>query len=294
MGASRASSRRGRVLPGGAGAADRVDDVWYRFFKYALFRPGVRLLMHPELVDERNIPAAGPAVLASNHLDAGDTFTLPALMRRRLIWPAKKELFEGKGLRMRIVARFLRAVGMVPLDRSGGRASVDAMGPVEAELAAGNLIGIFPEGTRTPDGRLYRGHTGVARLALENGVPVVPVGMVNTRLRRGPLGLPTMKDARIVIGAPLDYTPWRGQADSVRVLRWVTDDVMAHIQRLSGQEYVNVYASRVKYGNLKGKDLTGHLRARVDEGLEAPPTDAELAARDAGSAERSGTGERDD
>ena len=168
------------------------------------------------------------------------------------------------------------------------------MGPVEAELAAGNLIGIFPEGTRTPDGRLYRGHTGVARLALENGVPVVPVGMVNTRLRRGPLGLPTMKGARIVIGAPLDYTPWRGQADSVRVLRWVTDDVMAHIQQLSGQEYVNVYASRVKYGNLKGKDLTGHLRARADEGLEAPPTDAELAARDAGSAERSGAGESHD
>ena len=130
--------------------------MWYRFFKYALFRPGVRLLMHPELVDERNIPATGPAVLASNHLDAGDTFTLPALMRRRLIWPAKKELFEGKGLRMRIVARFLRAVGMVPLDRSGGRASVDAMGPVEAELAAGNLIGIFPEGTRTPVGLVPR------------------------------------------------------------------------------------------------------------------------------------------
>ncbi|WP_316670002.1 lysophospholipid acyltransferase family protein [uncultured Propionibacterium sp.] len=252
--------------------------MWYRFFKYALFRPGVRLLMHPRLVDEQNIPARGAAVLASNHLDAGDTFTLPAIMERHLIWPAKKELFEGKGLKMRVVAWFLRAVGMVPLDRSGGRASVDTMGPVETELAAGNLIGIFPEGTRTPDGNLYRGHTGAARLALEAGVPIIPVGMVNTRLRRGLLGLPTMRDARIVIGEPLDYTPWRGQADSVRVLRWVTDDVMARIQELSGQEYVDVYASRVKYGNLRGRDLTGFKRARANDGAEVPPTDAELAA----------------
>lgn len=260
--------------------------MWYRFFKYALFRPGVRLLMHPELVGESNIPDTGAAVLASNHLDAGDTFTLPALMRRHLIWPAKKELFEGRGLRMRVVAWFLRAVGMVPLDRSGGRASVDAMGPVEAELAAGQLIGIFPEGTRSPDGKLYRGHTGVARLALENAVPVVPVGMVSTRLRRGFLGLPTMKDARIIIGAPIDYTPWKGQADSVRVLRWVTDDIMAHVQELTGQEYVNVYASRVKYGNLKGKDLSRFGRTRANEGLEVPPTDAELAARAAEAGER--------
>ncbi|MFT8395509.1 lysophospholipid acyltransferase family protein [Propionibacterium sp.] len=255
--------------------------MWYWLFKVGLFRPGVQLLLHPSLEDQDNIPSTGAAVLAANHLDAGDTFTLPTLIRRRMIYPAKKELFEGRTPWRRIVAGFLKKVGMVPMDRSGGRASADALVPVGDVLAKGQLIGIFPEGTRSPDGRMYRGHTGVARLALEYDVPVVPVGMVNTQLVRGRFGLLTMHDARIVIGEPVDYSAWRGQADSTKVLRWVTNDVMARIQQLTGQEYVDVYATRVKRGNLQGADLASYLKATPLIGVEQPPTDAELHIEEA-------------
>ncbi|CEI23203.1 1-acyl-sn-glycerol-3-phosphate acyltransferase [Propionibacterium freudenreichii] len=250
--------------------------MWYTLFKYLLFRPGVKLLLHPTLQGEQNIPRQGGAVLASNHLDIADTLALPALMRRRLTFPAKKELFEGRTRWGRIVAWFLTAVGMVPLDRSGGRASASGLGPIDQVLTDGGLAGIFPEGTRSPDGSLYKGHTGVARMALDMQVPVIPVAMVNTTVRRNRLGLPTMHDGRMIIGRPLDYSPWRHQRDDVRVLRWITNDVLAHVQQLSGQPYVDVYGFRVKYGNLRDADLTRFRKDSPTAGLPVPPTDAEL------------------
>lgn len=250
--------------------------MWYNLFKYLLFRPGVKLLLHPVLEGEENIPRQGGAVLASNHLDIADTLALPALMTRRLTFPAKKELFEGASLWGRIVAWFLTTVGMVPLDRSGGRASASGLGPIDQVLVDGGLAAIFPEGTRSPDGSLYKGHTGVARMALDMNVPVIPVAMINTNVTRNRLGLPTMHDGRMIIGKPLDYSGWRRQRDDVKVLRWITNDVLAHVQDLSGQRYVDVYGVRVKYGNLRGKDLTPFVKASPTQGLSMPATDAQL------------------
>lgn len=254
--------------------------MWYTFFKYWLFRPGVKILLRPHFEGAHNVPETGAAVLASNHIGAGDTFSLPALVERRMIFPAKKELFEGRTPSGRVVAWFMKRVGMVPLDRSGGRASAGALGPIEQVLADGDLVGIFPEGTRSPDGRMYRGHTGVARLALTMGVPVIPVGMVNTEVVRNRIGLPTMKNARIVIGEPVDYSAWRGQCEDSRALRWITDDVMARVQQLTGQAYVDVYATRVKRGNLRGADLSSYLKATPTTGVERPPTDTEVQAEE--------------
>lgn len=247
--------------------------MWYTLFKYLMFRPGVKIFLRPKLEGAQNIPKHGAVIMASNHIDAGDTFTLPALIHRRMVIGAKKELFQGTTFSRKVVAWFMKAVGMVPLDRSGGRASATALGPVEQALADGHLVGIFPEGTRSPDSRLYRGHTGMARMALEAQCPIIPVGMVNTHLVRNRIGIPTMKNARIVIGEPLDYSQWYGRADEVKVLRWVTNDVMAHIQQLSGQDYVDVYASRAKYGNLRGKDLSSFVKPTPLAELQAPPAD---------------------
>lgn len=255
--------------------------MWYTLFKYILFRPGMKILLHPKLSGEHNIPARGAAVLASNHLGMADTLALPALIRRRLTFPAKKELFEGTSFRGRIVAWFLRAVGMVPLDRSGGRASAGGLGPIDQVLADGGLAAIFPEGTRSPDGELFKGHTGVARLALDSNVPVIPVAMVDTLVVRNRIGLPTMRGGHIIIGKPLDYSPWRRQSDDAKVLRWITDDVMTHIQQMSGQDYVAVYGFRVKHGNLRDTDLSAYRQLAPLADDVRPPTDAELGLRDA-------------
>lgn len=246
--------------------------MWYTFFKLVFVRPFTKFLLRTQLEGADKIPITGPAVLAANHLDAGDTFTLPSLMRRRLTFPAKKELFEGKGLKGRVVAIFLTMVGQVPLDRSGGRAAAGGMGPIEQILADGGLVGIFPEGSRSPDGRLYKGHTGVARLALTHGCPVIPVGMINTHIKKGFLGLPTMHGGRIVIGEPIDFSPWQGQQENLQTLRWVTNEVMRAIQKLTDQTYVDVYATRAKYGNLKGKDLTPFMKPQPNHGVEVPLT----------------------
>lgn len=239
-----------------------MSGVWYWFLKWALFRPVCIVAFRPWIKGAENIPEGG-AILAGNHLSAGDTFLLPALIKRRLTFPAKAELFKGdKGVRSKIVAWFLKAVGQVPMDRSGGRASATGLGPVMQTLVDGGLVGIFPEGTRSVDGNLYKGRTGVARLALESGVPVLPVGFVNTEFRRGLFGIPVMHKPGVIIGKPLDFSEFNGRQDELKVLRHVTDEVMAGVQHLTGQQYVDVYSTRVKFGDLKGTDLTPHVRAR--------------------------------
>lgn len=213
----------------------------YTLFKYALFRPVCLVVFRPWVEGEENIPATGGVVLAGNHLSAGDTFLLPAMITRRMTFPAKAELFHQKGLG-RIVSWFLRAVGQVPMDRSGGRASADGLRPIYEVLEHGGVVGIFPEGTRSHDGRLYRGRTGVARLALGARVPVVPVGFVGTQFQKGLFGIPVMKRPGIRIGAPLDFSEHFGESDGA-VYREVTDQVMAAIAELTGQEYVPVYSN---------------------------------------------------
>jgi 1-acyl-sn-glycerol-3-phosphate acyltransferase len=216
----------------------------YALFKYFLFRPVCMLAFRPWVEGEENIPDTGGVILAGNHLSAGDTFLLPAMITRHVTFPAKAELFHMKGFG-RIFGWFLRGVGQVPMDRSGGRASADALRPVYEVLEGGGVVGIFPEGTRSRDGRLYRGRTGVARLALNARVPVVPVGFSDTEFRRGPFGIPLMRRPGIRIGKPLDFSEHFGSTEGA-AYREVTDAVMVAIQELTGQEYVPVYSNSAR------------------------------------------------
>lgn len=235
--------------------------MWYSLFKTGLFRPYVRLVMRPTVVGAENIPQTGGALLACNHLSAVDTFMLPTTIERPMVFPAKAELFKGnRGLKSKLIASFLTAVKQVPMDRGGGRASAHGLQPVLDVLRGGSLVGIFPEGTRSPDGRLYKGKTGVARLALEAAVPVIPVGVVGTELVRGPLGFRNTRRPRIIIGEPLDVSSHAQTLAEQRTLRLVTDQVMAAIQQLTGQVYVDVYGSRVKHGDLAGQDVSDRIR----------------------------------
>ncbi len=216
----------------------------YVLFKYLLFRPVCVLVFRPWIEGEENIPETGGVILAGNHLSAGDTFLLPAMIHRQMTFPAKAELFQMKGLG-RVIGWFLRGVGQVPMDRSGGRASADGLRPVYEVLEEGGVVGIFPEGTRSHDGRLYRGRTGVARLALNAGVPVIPVGFSDTQFTPGLFGIPVMKRPGIRIGKPLDFSEHFGSTEG-SVYREVTDAVMVAIQELTGQEYVGVYSNSAR------------------------------------------------
>jgi len=237
--------------------------MWYQVFKVGLFGPGVRALWRPWVVGEENLPREGGAVVACNHISVLDPIIVAAMLDRQMTYPAKKELFQGDhGLWSKIVAWFLKAVDQVPLDRSGGKRSVEGMAPVLTRLGEGGLIGIFPEGTRSADGELYKGKTGVARMALHADVPVVPVALIGTEPVKGRFGIPTVRHPGVIIGEPLHFSELAGRQDEVAVLRWVTNEVMDAIQRLGGQQYVDVYGFRVKYGNLKGKDLSRWRRPR--------------------------------
>ncbi len=256
-------------------------ELLYWFFKWVLFRPIVRLVFRPSVEGAENIPARGAAVLVSNHLSYGDTFVLPAMIRRRLTFPAKAELFSGRGVGARVVAWFLRNVGMLPMDRSGGRASASSMDSVFGVLSRGDLVGIYPEGTRSPDGRLHKGKTGVARLVLETGVPVVPIGMVDSQFVASRfLRIPVMRRPLIRIGAPLDFSRYASAAKDRDVLRYVTDEIMAVVMGLSGQSYVDVYGASVKAARAEGKELSTVELSRPGEGRPVPPVPPASVATD--------------
>ena len=218
----------------------------YWFVKYFALGPLLRVLYRPWVEGLDNIPD-GPAILASNHLSFSDSFFLPLVVPRRITFVAKEEYFTGHGLKGWFSATFFRGVGQIPMDRSGGTASEGAMKAGLAVLEAGGLFGIYPEGTRSPDGRLYRGKTGVARLALQAGVPVLPVAMVDTDKVQPPGRLiPKIGRVGVRIGAPLDFSRYQGLEDDRFVLRSVTDELMYELMQLSGQEYVDMYASKAK------------------------------------------------
>jgi 1-acyl-sn-glycerol-3-phosphate acyltransferase len=244
----------------------------YWVFKWLVFAPGVRLLFRPWIEGEEHIPTRGAAILVSNHLSTGDTFLLPAMIRRRMTFPAKAELFTGRNVGTRVVAWFLRNVGQLPMDRSGGRASATSMDGALEVLANGALLGIYPEGTRSPDGRLYKGKTGVARLVLSAGVPVVPVGMVNSQWV--PSRIPkimTIRRPGIRIGPPLDFSAYAAAGNDRDVLRHVTDEIMNAVWELSGQEYVDAYASSVKASLDSGSKLSVAPVDRPGAGRPVPP-----------------------
>ena len=244
----------------------------YWVFKYGAFTPLCWLLFRPSVSGAANIPKSGGAILVSNHISAGDTFLLPAMIKRRLTFPAKIELFHGRGVRGRVLTWFLKGVNQIPMDRSGGRASATSMGGVLDVLRRGDLLGIYPEGTRSPDGRLYKGKTGVARLVLQAGVPVVPVGMINTELVPSRFfKIPTMRRPKIRIGKPMDFSSYAAAGNDRDVLRWITDEIMNAVMELSGQEYVDVYGTAAKVALEEGRDLPPSAGHRPGAGRSVPP-----------------------
>ncbi len=219
----------------------------YWIFKHLIVGPFLKAVYRPWVEGAENIPATGPVILVGNHLSVIDSFFLPIMIERRVYFLAKSEYFTGKGLKGWLVKTFMLGVGQLPIDRSGGKASEASLNTALKVLDRGDVLGIYPEGTRSPDARLYRGRTGVARMVLESGVPVVPVVMIDTE-KAMPIGAKFPKIRRIgtVIGQPLDFSRFEGMSADRFVLRSVTDEITLAIQELSGQEYVDVYASSVR------------------------------------------------
>jgi len=221
--------------------------VLYWLLKWIFIGPLLKAVFRPEASGAENVPDEGPAILACNHLSYTDWLFMPLVIPRRVTFVAKAEYFEGRGLKGWIQRSFFGGTGQVPIDRSGGRASEGALRTGLRILGNGQLFGIFPEGTRSHDGRLYRGRTGVARLALEAKVPVIPVGVLRTD-EVAPPGKIFGKLVRPVVrfGKPLDFSRYEGMESDRYVLRAITDEIMYEIKRLSEQEYVDMYATRAK------------------------------------------------
>lgn len=214
----------------------------------AILGPFLTIIFRPWAEGTENVPREGPAIIASNHLSFSDHFFGPLPLPRKVTFLAKAEYFTGRGLKGLISRAFFHGVGQIPVDRSGGPASERAITTGLRVLAEGKLLGIYPEGTRTPDGRLYRGKTGVARLALESGAPVVPCAMFGTfeLMPSGKL-MPRLRfRPGVKFGKPLDFSRYAGLESDRLVLRAVTDEIMYALMELSGQEYVDEYAQRAK------------------------------------------------
>ena len=213
----------------------------------AVLTPLLRLLLRLTVKGAENLPASGGAILAANHTTFLDNFMIPMVVPRRVTFLAKSDYFTGRGIKGRLQKSFFSGVGMIPLDRSGGKASEAALGTGLGVLEGGNLLGLYPEGTRSPDGRLYRGKTGVARMVLEAGVPVIPVGLVGMFALQ-PAGrlMPKPGKVEVRIGKPLDFSRYAGMEGDRFVLRSITDEIMYELMLLSGQEYVDTYATKAK------------------------------------------------
>ncbi|MFB7654841.1 MULTISPECIES: lysophospholipid acyltransferase family protein [unclassified Streptomyces] len=247
------------------------------------FRPWVEGLEH--------IPADGPAILASNHLSFSDSFFLPAVLDRKVTFIAKAEYFNTPGVKGRLTAAFFKGVGQLPVDRSGARGAGEAAVKSGIEvLERGELFGIYPEGTRSPDGRLYRGKPGgLARVALATGAPVIPVAMIDTEKIQPPgQVMPKLMRPGIRVGRPLDFSRYQGMEHDRFVLRAVTDEVMYEIMKLSGQEYVDMYATAMK------RQIADAAKAEKEAGKAAKAALAQAEKADrAEKAEKAETAEKD-
>ncbi len=240
--------------------------VFYWVVK-AILGPFLALVFRPWAEGTENVPREGPAIIASNHLSFSDHFFGPLPLPRKVAFLAKAEYFTSRGPKGLLSRAFFSGVGQIPLDRSGGKASERALSTGLRVLAAGKLLGIYPEGTRSPDGRLYRGKTGVARLALESGAPVVPCAMLGTfeLMPSGKL-LPRLRfRPGVRFGQPLDFSRYAGLEADRLVLRAVTDEIMYAIMALSGQEYVDQDAQQAK-AELKAGRRAGRLAHALTDG----------------------------
>jgi len=221
--------------------------MWYWLLKYIFLGPLLQLLGRPKVEGLQYVPSSGPAILASNHLAVMDSFYLPLVVRRRITFLAKSEYFTGTGFKGWLSRWFFTAVGQVPIDRSNADSAQAALDTAERVLGQGKLLGMYPEGTRSPDGRLYKGKTGLARLALQTGVPVIPVAMIGTNVVNPP-GTTMLRFGRVTVrfGKPIDFSRFEGLAGNRFIERAVTDEVIYELMGLSDQEYVDIYAASVK------------------------------------------------
>ncbi|MCI3934854.1 lysophospholipid acyltransferase family protein [Streptomyces sp. AN091965] len=244
--------------------------MFYAVFRCVVLIPLLRWLFRPRIEGLVNVPARGAAIVAGNHQSFCDQFLLGVTLRRRINFLAKQEYFTGKGLRGRLAAAFFRGIGAIPVDRSGngaGQAAVEAGLDV---LDRGGLLGIFPEGTRSHDGRLYKGRVGVAAMALRSGAPVIPCAMIGT-FEAQPAGrrVPSVVPITLRFGRPLDFSKYAGMEDQRAALRAATDEIMYAILELSGQEYVDTYAVEAKAA-AQAQELARRTRRRAGQ----PPADA--------------------
>jgi 1-acyl-sn-glycerol-3-phosphate acyltransferase len=219
----------------------------YFILKNFVLGPILFLLFRPWVIGRKNVPKSGAAILASNHLSFSDSIFLPLSVSRPVTFLAKSDYFTGKGVKGALTRWFFKATGQLPIDRSGGKASEDSLNTGLGVLERGLLLGIYPEGTRSPDGKLYRGRTGIARMVLEAKVPVVPVAMIDTeKVQSIGQKVPKIRRVGVVFGEPLDFSRFAGMEGERAVLRAVTDRIVYEIDRLSGQHYEDVYASTVR------------------------------------------------
>ncbi|MEJ6757649.1 MAG: lysophospholipid acyltransferase family protein [Pontimonas sp.] len=221
--------------------------MFYWLMKHWVIGPLLTTVFRPWVTGLENIPRSGPAIVVSNHLSLVDSLFLPMMVDRQMAFLAKSDYFTGKGLKGRLIRFFMTSSGQLPIDRSGGKASEASLQAGLAVLAEGKVLAIYPEGTRSPDGRLYRGRTGVARMVLEAGVPVIPTVMIDTD-KVMPLGssLPKVHRVGVVIGAPLDFSRFQGMEGDRFVLRSITDEIIHEMHALGSQEYDDVYASTIR------------------------------------------------
>ena len=241
--------------------------MFYWVLKWVLVGPLLRTVFRPQAEGAENVPHEGPVILASNHLSYADWLFMPLVIPRRVTFVAKAEYFEGAGVKGWLQRTFFSGAGQVPIDRSSGRAAEGAMRTGQKILQSGHLFGIYPEGTRSPDGRLYRGRTGVARLALEAKVPVIPVAVIGTDVVAPPgRRFGRVHRPRVRFGRPLDFSRYEGMESDRYILRAITDEIMYEIMDLSGQEYVDVYATK-----RKSKDKDDKGAGRSEPGSSGEP-----------------------
>lgn len=234
----------------------------------AILTPILRFLYRVRVEGAEHVPASGPVILASNHISFSDSIFLPLILRRRITFVAKAEYFEDPK-----TAWFFRAVGQIPIKRGGGPASQRALESAQEVLESGGVFGIYPEGTRSPDGRLYKGHTGVARLALRTKAPVVAVAMIGTREAQ-PIGQVVPRffmPITIKFSKPMRFERYADRADDPLTLRSITDEIMFELRELSGQEYVNQYAKRKNAEDAGAAEPASVRSAVATDGSDGSP-----------------------
>ncbi|MEU2421459.1 lysophospholipid acyltransferase family protein [Streptomyces sp. NPDC007851] len=232
--------------------------MFYYLLKYVLLGPLLRVVFRPRIEGLEHVPASGAAIVAGNHLSFSDHFLMPAVLKRRITFLAKAEYFTGPGVKGRLTAFFFRSAGQIPVDRSGKEAGQAAIREGLGVLGKGELLGIYPEGTRSHDGRLYKGKVGVAVMALRAGVPVIPCAMIGT-FEAQPPGkvIPHVHPVVIRFGKPLVFSRYAGMESEKAILRAVTDEIMYAILTLSEQEYVDQYAAVAKAEQTAAKGEKG-------------------------------------